>query len=673
MCKFKLFGQMVTKRKAYTLSIVIIILLSSFMLNPVTGSHENPDEAEEDLDGFFDTLDRSKEKIEASLQEGLWVNYTLEEDVEEILYDEYEQEHLNRSKKIAEELKEELLKADQVLEEIEGEVESAEYLEQYFVPFSRISEDLVDYTRRHSYLIENLTEAVDLLGEDDIDQQVTYSLHNLDVMRDIFTSIEKDVLNIDEEIFDLTQLMGDEEGRIDENDALLERYNKTIRELMLKGEVSDFTIFGPDIAHPGETINITGYFLDEGEPIDNASISLFKDDDWVDSTDTEDGRYRFNYTIGWDHELNETVFSARPENSDSENLTANITVKIVRNPSKIQLETDKEAYYDETIEIFGNFKTDANINLTDIQLNVSTTTTLFPEEDGSFNLTYESREFRWGKTNLTVEYPGNETISGTSEKVSIEVSIPTEIVDFEYSKELEEDALDEFFVKGRLINASSKQGLEGHNLTVFLDGEFVGEIETGEDGYFTFSLPEDRDLDVGRHTLSVSFEGPEKYRSLESDDILIEVREKTMFWNSPFFLAIVLITLAVVSAGAYVVLRKEETEGKSEEDVDEESFEFPSPDVSIPTATSRDEVPTAYRDLLETLQDMGLITISSGKTHREIEDEISDHPQLKQLEEDIKRVTKLFEKALFTDRSIQSNELDSFNSSLSTLAEEVAS
>ncbi len=664
---------MLIKRKAFILFVVMIISLSSFMLNPVTGSHEDPDEVEEDLDGFFDTLDRSREKIEASLQRVLWVNYSLEEDVEKILYDEYDQEHLNLSKKISQELKEELSKADQVLEQIEGEVESAEYLEEYLVPFFHISEDLVDYTKRHSYLIENLTEGVDRLGDDEIDQQVTNSLHHLDVMKNnVLPSIKSQIQSIDEEIFDLTQLTEGEEGLIERNEVLLDEYDDSITKLMVAGNVSDFTIFAPDTAHPGETINIAGYFLDEGEPIDNANISLFKDDDLVDFSYTENGRYRFNYTIDWDHELTETVFIAEPKNSNSEDLTAGITVEIVPYQPEIQLETEKEAYYDESIEIFGTFKTEADINLTDIQLNVSTGSTISPEEDGSFNLSYESRDFRWGKTNLTVWYTGNETISGTSKNVSFEVSIPTEIVDFEYSKGLEEGALDEFFVKGRLINASSEQGLEGQNITVFLDGEFAGEIETGEDGDFTFSLPEDHDLEVGRHTLSVSFEGPEKYRRIESDDILIEVSERTMFWNSPVFLAIVLITLAVVSAGAYVVLRKEETERKLD-DVDEKSFEFPSPDVSIPTATSRDEVPSAYRDLLETLQDMGLITISSGKTHREIEDEISDHPRLTQLEEDMKRVTKLFEKALFTDRSIQSNELENFNSSLSTLVEEVSS
>jgi len=674
MCSFKLFGQMFGIRKAITLSIVIFILLSGLMLNPVTGSHENPDETEEDLEGFFATLDRSKEKIEASLQKVLWVNYTLED---EILDDEYDQDHLNRSQKIAEELQEELLKVDQVLEKIEGEVESAEYLEEYFVPFSRISKDLVDYTKRHTYLIENLTEAVDRLGDDNIDQQnidqqVSNSLHIRNVMEnELLSSIESQVESIDEDIFDLTRLL-EEEGLIKENYDLLDRYDYNITELMMAGNVSDFTIFSPDTAHPGETINITGYFLDQGEPINDANISLFKDDDWIDFNYTNKrGRYRFNHTIDWGHELNETVFSAKPENSDSEDLTANITVEIVPYQPEIELETDKEAYYDETIEIFGTFETDANINLTDIEINVSTGHNLSLEEDGSFNLTYESKEFRWGKTNLTVEYPGNETISGTSENITFEVSIPTEIVFLEYTEELEEGTVDEFFVRGQLINASSGRGLEDQNITVFLNGE-SWRLETGEEGYFTFSLPEDRDLEVGRHTLRFSFEGPEKYRSLDSEDILIEVKERTMFWNSPVFLAIVLITLAAVSIGAYVVRRKEKTERKLK-DVDEEGVGSTSPDVSISTATSRDEVPSAYRDLLETLQDSGLITISSGKTHREIEDEISDHPRLTQLEEDIKRVTKLFEKALFTDRSIQSTELENFNSSLSSLTKEVSS
>jgi len=664
MCRFKLFGRMVIKRKAYTLSIVIIILLSVPISSSVSGSHEDPDQTEEDLAPLIRTLKRTQGEIESSLKEALNVDYNLKDDFS----DNYTHEHLNRSNDIADEIEEEFSKPNSVLKEIKGEIGSDKHLEDHFLPFLYISENLTEYTRRHGYLIENLSYAAELAREDqDPGGFVGNSMDHIDQMEYSLASFEKNIQRLEPEHFDLGTL----QNLVEQNLDLLDRYDGYVDDLREETEPTILTIFSPRRAYPGTIIEIHGYFLYEGEKKTNENVSLLIDGEKISWNLTSEGCYRFSYKIDWSHELGDMNISAEVQGRDIS--SRNLSINITRYPSTISLDTEREAYYDEEINITGVFETEAEIDLSQVELNAPLGITINPAKNGSFYGIYQSREFRWGKTNLTVEFSGNRTISEASENISIEVSIPTEIVFFDWQEELEEDEVGNFFVEGRLLNASSEEGLEDQTLTVFLNGEPIEEVQTDINGDFTFTLPEEYGLETGRHTLNVSFEGPEKYRGIDSDHVHFEVRERTMFWNSPAFLAIILITLAVVSFGAYIVLRKEETERKLK-DLDKERIdESTSSDISIPTATSRDEVPTAYRDLLETLQDSGLIRISSGKTHREIEDEMSDHPRLTRLEEDIKRVTELFEKALFTDRSIQSNELENFNSSLSSLTKEASS
>ncbi len=644
------------KKKIVNLLIIIVVLSSLLVFNPVLGSHENPDEIDEDIGPLISTLERTKEDIESSLDESLEVNYTIDE---EVFSDSYELKYLNRSRELAEIVEEEFSSPDSVLGEIRGEIGSSEHLEAHFVPLLYISENLTGYVERHEYLISNLSVAVELVQEDeDPGDYVANSMDHLSRMKTVLSFMERNIGELDSEAFDLDGL----ENLIEENFELLGEYEGYIEDLKEEARPTNLSIFGPSRGHPGSEVVIHGYFLDEGRRVSNISISLFKDGEKVDSNSTSDGYYEFLYKIDWSQDLGEVVFSTEVEGISSRNLS----VDVIRYPSEIELETEKDAYYNESVKVSGRFVTEAEVDLSRVELEATLSRKVNLFVNGSFELEYDSREFRWGTNEIVIEYSGNRTISESSENITIEVSIPTEIQFFEYSKELEEGAVDEFYLEGRLINVSSGQGLEGQNLTVFLDGEPVGRIKTGEDGDFSFSL-EEHDLEVGRHTLSVSFEGPERYRNVDSEDIVIEVKERTLFFRSSIlFLAMILFLLSVIFVRFYYV-RKEEKEERSGVDEFDPAI---SRETSIPAATSREEVPNAYRELLETLRDSGMISISRGKTHREIAEEMNSHPRFQQMGEDIKRVTGMFEKSLFTERSIRSEELKNFNSSLSRLSKE---
>lgn len=671
MAPYYLTYPMARKLRVVSIALVLIILTSTFVLTTASPTHENPDEAEEDLEGLFSTLRIAQKDIERSLQEALWVNYTMEEDEEDMLSDEYTREHLNRSKEIARDLKENLSEPYSVFEEIkEEEVESAEYLEEYFLPFYRISKNLGNYTRRHDYLVSNMTEAVELLKEgEDIKDLVTNSLNHFDKMNQtILPSMKENIQEIDEDIFDVSEL----KDLMDENhDYLKEIYETNLDELRKRSGISELTISGPNEGHPGGSVEIHGYFFQDGEFVNNANISLVSEDENI-SISTSNGRYRYSYNISWNQEFENISFRVEFENETANISSENLTIEIVPYSPDIELETDQQAYYEENITIPGTFETDAAIDLTEIDLNDSMNQTFFPGKDGTFNLSYESKVFRWGVSTVWVNYTGNKTISSASSNVSFEVSIPVEIEFEEHPEKLTIGDYNDQTFKGRLINVSSGEGIDledQENLTIFLDEKFIKNITTDEDGHFTFSIPEDINLDEGRYILKVSFEGPEKYRSVESREIMVEVEEERRFWQRPLFLVFLAASLGIISVAAYYFSGKSEEE-KIEEPVEREKK--PSKP-SLPKAASDDEVIDTYSDLLNILKNHGIVELYRGKTHREIEKEVGTHPRFSGIRKDIRFITGLFEKALFTDRDVSSSELEEFNSSLSRVTEEVLS
>ncbi|MEF8873110.1 MAG: hypothetical protein V5A88_00395 [Candidatus Thermoplasmatota archaeon] len=654
--------------------VVLIILLSTLLLNTVLAGHEDPDEAEGDLESLFDILETTKEQMNRSLERALEVNYTLERKEEDTFADH---ESLKRSEEIAVDIEENLSGPDSVLEDIRGEVESAEYLDEYFVPFQSTSANLTRYAKSHSYMVSNLTLIGRMIegslnesdyGGETMGGLIANSLNHLELMNNTLKSMDEIVREID--FLDLDRL----ETSVEENEDLISKYEILLGQLKENEEPTALTIYGLEVGHPGAGIDISGYHIHEGNETTGAEIQIFKNEEEIDKVLTDNGSYEYTYNISWDRDLNKTLtFRAEVELEGKKIRSRNLTIDIVPYTSSLELEKEKDLYYNETVEIFGVFKTPADVNLSEIDLSIYKNDTFAGitnlTSDGFFELKNNSKEFRWGRTELSLKYPGNRTISPVSKTISFEVSIPTEIVDLTHPEVIRKDRTDEFALNGKLLNALSGEGIEGQNLSISLNGEVVGSVETGAGGNFTFVFSADQELESGHHVLNVYFEGTEKFRDVRTEDIQIDVEEEEPFWKSYTFISMIAVLIAVALILLYVLTGEEE---KEEEEGVKEKIREPSSKISIPSASSSEDIPAAYRNFLDILQSSGFIDFSKGKTHQELEREISSHPKLKDLENHVRYVTDRFEKVLFTDKSISSSEIEKFNSSISRLTEEVS-
>ncbi|MFW6196694.1 MAG: DUF4129 domain-containing protein, partial [Thermoplasmatota archaeon] len=104
------------------------------------------------------------------------------------------------------------------------------------------------------------------------------------------------------------------------------------------------------------------------------------------------------------------------------------------------------------------------------------------------------------------------------------------------------------------------------------------------------------------------------------------------------------------------------------ESVEDEDLSEESEEPVITHAEDRGEISHIYGQLINRLQERGIVDVKKGKTHRDL---LRDITYKVGLEDELRKITEIFEKAYFTQRTISSSELEVFNNSLSKVKDEV--
>lgn len=681
MCILKLSGRMRKTKRALTCTLILIILVSTSAIGDVSSALENPDEIDEDHATLFESLNRTTGEMRTVLEEALSVDYNLYENEIGNLSFDYDGDALTNSTKIAEMIELEMSSPGSVFAEIEGkEIESADFLEEYYIPIYDLSVNLTHYSRRHSDMISNMSSlmVMDVEGEKrlagDIHQAFNNTHHHLIAMEERLSNINSIFLQKRGDDVNVTGF----QRLISENEEMLDRYMEKFQRVGNELDIPPtLFIYGPESVHPGESLEIEVEYFDGDGISTSADISLLKDGVTAEiGYQIDEDNYLFIYDVDWDAKLwSDIQFSAIVDGSEI--VSDDLILQVIPYPSSIELETEKDAYHDEMITINGEFNTEAPVDLTEIDLYGSEEKTN-PDANGTFQLEYESEIFRWGRSQINVSYEGaeNNTILPSYDSVIIEVSIPTDIEILHHTENIRHDDLENFVLEGRLVNISgdgeeNHQGIPSENISFYLDGEYIGEVQTDDEGFFTFYFSDDKSIQNGTHVLSLSFDGSEKYRSVDSQEVAFEVVEEDGFLNDPFFIGIIAILIIAIFGSIYIFGSKSDDKDITKSKLAPGSGTSPS-EVSIPSVTREKDITDSYIKFLKFVQETGIIELRKGKTHREILDEMISHERIEGVGEELSLVTDIFEKKIFTERDITRSEIQEFNSSLSSLMREVS-
>lgn len=676
--------------KRVTAVTVLVLMLFSVISVPALGqvSHEDFDDAETDITALLISLNRTKTYVELSLEQANWINYTQDVDVEPV-DSSYELKAVENSTGYAHDSQAVLGTARYILDDIEGKVESSFYIAELYMPFYRLTNNLTGMTHHHGSIVSNLSRCVMVYNSvmyeggnrDELRQGVNALLrasYHLSEMNNSLRSLKINVQGINQSYFDIDEI----ENRIEDLESLIGPYNEYILELLeLYSEIPGFDI---DEDYYEVIIEIP---WDENTGVKiNGTVS-------GDGTGSGDGTSGgFNYT------------------SDE--------VLIKKYASSIELSINKTAYYDEQIFVQGKFDTQADIDLKNVQLEITNGPTISPNETGDFHLTYQREDLGWGDHTIEVSYAGNESIEPCSDSVDFEISIPTDL-------SLSSDVIGEFLplemelrLYGRLLNLSSLDGVEDQDIYLYADGENVIHMETNETGgYGLNESVEDIGLNKGLHELHTEFDGTHVLRNSTSpflyiyvledeyiveenlsdmlqllyklgdldgdgkkdigggdvdtekdgddekdddddEDILDMIEEKI-----PLSLLLLLIAVIIIVV-MFLFLYKAGKEEEQTPTLDKPRNMLRLKGKNVPEVKNREDIPHAHGVFLESLDSKGVIEIKKGTTPRDVNRELSERTGIKGYLDDL---TSLFEKAYFSTERFTSSEIKRYRLSLKKL------
>ncbi|MFO7791368.1 MAG: hypothetical protein R6W73_00095 [Candidatus Saliniplasma sp.] len=682
-------------------AVIVFLLVLSGLAGIISAqpNHHDFDEAEEDVEALYISLGRTIAVLESSLNHTLDVNLTVESN--DGVEFEYRSENLEEALNLSREALDTVGYSEKILGDIEGEVSSYEYLENLYKPYSRSAQNITGFSETHIEYIDNLEKALEVYEDwkaneteaeylkEGIDflNRASYDLKD---MNEYVLDAESYIDGIDDERLDNEALL----GYISDIKDMLDQYDDFHRDILFlyQSIPSHMDLVVPSTAHPGEEITFYGIYIEEGVLVEGAEVELTIENSSEMSTVTdEDGFYSIDYKVPWDigiRTVNLTV-SINGLNQSAE-------LDIVKYLSEIQLWADKE-YYEQDIELQGEFLTDVQVPFDEISLNTTFNRSVEVSPAGFFALNYSSDIFPWGTSSIEVSYPGNETIEETNASISFDVNIPTRL---SLESEIIGDTgeIEEVPIQGGLFNASSEEALVGSDVYLRIDDQRLENYTTDDDGRYSDDLSvDDIAPSDGLYILEAVFDGTTKYRSSVSDPIFIYIRgdvigigddpddiidgdgdddgdddddEHGLFPpDEEVGLVIVLVILITLISYYFIFYRKRSIEDEKEDTGKGDSIGSVSgPVLQIEgdkglSAASKDDIPKIYHEFIERLKEKDDLKFKKGSTHRDIEREVS----YKTGSDEIGTVTSIFEKAFFSSKEITKNEVQRFNEGMNTL------
>ncbi len=668
-----------------TVVMVCVIMLILVPLYPtVSGSHQNFDEVEEDISALLSALRIVHLYMEEGLNNTLTVEHNLSSEGSEFTYTEgplYEAQDnfLDAYESTA--------PAKRIINEIKDDVPSYIYLDELYMPYHETSGTLFEFSKEHVGINHNISDAVHFYIESDGDDHAVLSqgMSSLENAMVNLRRMEKHYDDAVDNIDVLNQTVKDPGSigvLLDGLPSLIEDYGETLDQLEeLYGHVPAYmSINVPETTHPGETFLCEGFVWDEGFAHDREVTVEVEGIGYRTAVTEEDGYYSLSIDVPWD-KLGEIRL-----NATSGALYAEATVDVIQYDTEVILSTDRPAYYQEMILFEGYFRTSAEVNLSEITLNVSTGETFNPNPDGNISLEYHTSDFHWGTNSVTVSFHGDRILKPSSTTVSFEISIPTHIT-------LEGSVFDDnISFYGTLFNSSSDLGLQNETVLLQFDGDMFGNTTTHANGSYTFDLTLD-DLPMGHHAVNTRFPGGQRYRACTSPILYLLVTEEGAYVGTDpiddipdddengvddgngdddglltttidddrilLFFVLVVMSIAVLT----YVLKK-----KQDEDIDtvsESERRVELTKKSKPVHVDRkDDVLRSYGALMREIDSRNVINVVPGKTHREVKE---DMVKLYGLAKHFDTVTQVFEKASFTNIDLDAQEFDRYNRSMSRI------
>ncbi|MFX0207917.1 MAG: DUF4129 domain-containing protein, partial [Candidatus Hodarchaeota archaeon] len=329
-------------------------------------------------------------------------------------------------------------------------------------------------------------------------------------------------------------------------------------------------------------------------------------------------------------------------------------------------------YFDDPL---GNTSYLSNITIT----NIST------DFEGNYIFELDTIEIPLGIYSVRAEFESDDVYSSSvSESVDVFINIPTNLTLLIFKTVVYESEYVTF--SGQLIDDFNKIPLSNMTLEIYIEDEKIGEVVTNNAGRYEYIYFTDG-MAIGKYNVHTEFNPIEvKWREAVSDIIEIKIKEPEettrsislieIIFNN-LFLIVLLIFIFLLPAALYMkkkkyvppyvhqtrrlrkkIGRKSYLGGALTEKELKETEDFDSKLSLLKESKKlRGTIIAGYHALLSILEKYKIIRVKPSYTHLDIQQKLTDEgfPPT-----EIRSITKIFEKAMYSNRPIKTNTLDDF-------------
>ncbi len=680
--------------------IVIIILVIPFSFQGALGEtppvHENFEDAEKDLEILLSLLGDSMVLSEETL-------YYL-------VHMEFTPENLSIAMEKAQEFHELLEGAEMLLDQLRGEATSYEYLEEYLTSFQNLDINTTGLIQFYIYLNENRTVAQDYINDtastnitvETAVQSLNNSESNVEQVKNKVDDIETNTDEIKEKGFSTVTL----EELIIETKQLVESDEESIDELSeLFTVIPNFLsiyVYKTEFAL-GDELAAYGYFFGEGDFKSVGNITVFMDDQILDEVSANStGRYELKKDIPLNHTLGGFEIYASTTYNYTLYGSNRINITVGKIPTKLTLSTQFPVYSpNQRVPFSGRLVDHLDLGLADknitlyfndllgntLYFNNVTITNISTDIEGYYSFELDTTEIPIGIYGARTEFESDDVYIGSvSGMVDISINIPPKLTLSALETVVHEGENLTFF--GQLIDELNNTPLSDMIIEIYIKDEKVGEAVTNDLGRYEY-VHSTFEMAIGKYDVHSEF-NPDDVRWREAISNIIDVEIRKPDEPAPIdsrslidiiydnlFLIVVLILVLLFPALLYV--KKKRTAPSSArqtqrlqknllkrsysgEALTEKLFEE-TEDIEgrlrllTETKNLREAIIAGYHILLGILERNKVLRVEPSHTHLDIAKKLTNKgfPVT-----ETRSITKIFEKAMYSNRPIESHTLDDF-------------
>lgn len=661
--------------KAVLCIFLIVGVVLGSTVSAYVPAHIDFSSADEDFFALTSFLNDSKKRSEDALSYSYRANVTIF--FSEGIEIDFNGDFRNQSLLLADQLLQKLNFSFTILDAIDDSVQSKQILSDMLLPLREIGVSVSALCQIHSQIIDGFVWLSSYMMSNDSYEDT--GLQNFSLIHQHINEMNTlifylfDVFPLISEYFSIEYA----QQLLDQFLLLINRYEEYLSRLLSFLVIDEplLVLYASKNSYfISEDIVFSGFFIQPSGVISNHSISLFMDDVWQKSTQTNEfGRFSFlvNTTA---MKADQYSFFAQTSFQGFDYVSNIVFVDVVLMPTVLSIQSSKRHIQpNESFMISGRLLTifnkpveaDILVYSSNVSVNLNT------DSQGFFSVMF-SNFSRYDSYEIAAFFKGSDMYDSSFSTLTIFVNEPTHLLLYVQKNDSKED--DFVYLFGSLLDSSNDVGIGGKFVGLFVNGVKVSQSITDGQGNYSFvfsTVNSSSDVFV----FQTRFSGDRMWRPSSSNSV--EVGFVVSFFQENFFIIVGLCLVCIGFVVFFYLFRRHKLKLVEMKKQNKKRYKQKNKkpvlmrntgsgmiqSQSLSSLSNKNKIVSIYHQLLFFFISHGL-DIDDSFTHRDIQRKLKGFHLPSGLVDDI---TTCFERAHYSLQPIRSQDVQRFSRNVKSL------